>query len=133
MLTDPIADLLTRIRNAGSARHERVECPSSKIKVRIAEVLREQGYIRDFAVREDGKQGLIDIEMKYLSTGGTNNAITGIKRVSRPGCRVYVQHTRLPRVLGGMGVAILSTSRGVMTDREARKQRVGGEYLCAVW
>ena len=131
MLTDPIADLLTRIRNAGTARHEEVSCPKSRIKVCICDVLREQGYIHSYAVREDGKQGMIDISLKYL--GENEPAITGIKRVSKPGRRVYVKRQELPRVLNGMGVAILSTSRGVLTDREARKQRVGGEYLCAVW
>ena len=132
MHTDPIADLLTRIRNAQSARHVSVECPASRLKQRICEVLKQQGFIRDYTRAEDGRQGMLSIALKYLSDG-SGCAITGIQRVSRPGRRVYVGHQDLPRVRNGMGVAIVSTSQGVMTDREARNQHVGGEVLCAVW
>jgi len=130
-MTDPIGDMLTRIRNASAARHEKVLVPASRLKVKIAEVLREEGFIKDFVRHEDGAQGAITIMLKY--SGDREPAISDIKRVSKPGLRRYVPHTEIPRVLNGMGIAILSTSNGVMVDREARKQKVGGELICTVW
>jgi small subunit ribosomal protein S8 len=131
MRSDPIADLLTRIRNASNAEHEKVDIPSSRLKVRIAEVLKEEGFIKNFRVLEDSKQGVLRVYLKY---GPVNEKmISGLVRVSTPGRRVYVTHDRIPNVLGGMGLAIVSTSRGVVTDREARKQKVGGEVLAYVW
>ena len=122
-MTDPIADMLTRIRNANSAGHKTVEVPASKIKKSIAEILKEEGYINGFEMKEDGKQGVIDIEMKY---GPENEkVITGIKKISKPGLKVYAKANEVPRVLGGLGIAILSTSKGVIT--------VGGEVICYVW
>jgi small subunit ribosomal protein S8 len=129
--TDPIADMLTRIRNASSARHEKVLVPASRLKLRIAEVLKEEGFIKDYVRHEDGVQGAITILLKY--TPERDPAITDIKRVSRPGLRRYVPTDEIPRVLNGMGIAILSTSKGVLVDREARKQKVGGELICTVW
>jgi small subunit ribosomal protein S8 len=130
-MTDPIGDMLTRIRNASAARHEKVLVPASRLKVKIAEVLRDEGFIKDFVRHEDGAQGAITIMLKY--SGDREPAISDIKRVSKPGLRRYVPHTEIPRVLNGMGIAILSTSNGVMVDREARKQKVGGELICTVW
>jgi small subunit ribosomal protein S8 len=130
-LTDPIADMLTRIRNASSARHEKVVVPRSRLKVRIAEVLKAEGYIKDFVIHEDDKQGAITVMLKYGPD--REPAISDIKRVSKPGLRRYVPTTEIPRVLNGLGIAILSTSHGVMVDREARKQKVGGELICTVW
>ena len=132
-MTDPISDLLTRIRNAQQVRHPGLTVPSSKLKRRVCDVLQEQGYIVGHTFEEDGKQGLIHLDLKYLDNAGADPAILGLKRVSRPGRRVYVGALELPRVRGGMGIAIISTSKGVLTDREARKQKVGGEVLCAVW
>jgi small subunit ribosomal protein S8 len=129
--TDPIGDMLTRIRNASSARHEKVLVPRSRLKVRIAEVLKEEGFIKDFVVHQDGPQGAITILLKY--SADREPAISDIKRVSKPGLRRYVPHASIPRVLNGMGIAILSTSNGVLADREARKQKVGGELICTVW
>lgn len=130
--TDPIGDMLTRIRNASSARHEKVLVPASRLKVRIAEVLREEGFIKDFVMHKDeSKQGAITILLKY--TPEREPAINDIKRVSKPGLRRYVATGSIPRVLNGMGIAILSTSKGLMVDREARKQKVGGELICTVW
>jgi small subunit ribosomal protein S8 len=129
--TDPVADMLTRIRNASSARHEKVLVPRSRLKIRIAEVLKEEGFIKDFVVHEDGPQGAITILLKY--SADREPAISDIKRVSKPGLRRYVPHDSIPRVLNGMGIAILSTSNGVLADREARKQKVGGELICTVW
>jgi len=129
--SDPIGDMLTRIRNASNARHEKVLIPASRLKLRIAEVLREEGFIKDFVRHEDGPQGAITILLKYTPVRAP--AITDIKRVSRPGLRRYVPTDSLPRVLNGMGIAILSTSKGVLVDREARKQKVGGELICTVW
>jgi small subunit ribosomal protein S8 len=129
--TDPIGDMLTRIRNASSARHEKVLVPRSRLKVRIAEVLKEEGFIKDFLVHEDGAQGAITIFLKY--SADREPAISDIKRVSKPGLRRYVPNDSIPRVLNGMGIAILSTSNGVLVDREARKQKVGGELICTVW
>jgi small subunit ribosomal protein S8 len=129
--TDPIADMLTRIRNASSARHEKVVIPASRLKLRIAEVLKEEGFIKDFLRHEEGPQGAITVVLKY--TTDRTPAITDIKRVSKPGLRRYVPTDSIPRVLNGMGIAILSTSKGVLVDREARKQKVGGELICTVW
>jgi small subunit ribosomal protein S8 len=129
--SDPIGDMLTRIRNASNARHEKVLIPASGLKLRIAEVLREEGFLKDFVRHEDGPQGAITILLKY--TPERTPAITDIKRVSRPGLRRYVPTDSIPRVLNGMGIAILSTSKGVLVDREARKQKVGGELICTVW
>jgi small subunit ribosomal protein S8 len=130
-MTDPVADMLTRIRNASSARHEKVLVPKSRLKVRIAEVLKEEGFIKDFTVHQDGAQGAITILLKY--SADREPAISDIKRISKPGLRRYVPNDSIPRVLNGMGIAILSTSKGVMADREARKQKVGGELICTVW
>ncbi len=130
-LTDPVADFLARIRNAIRARHPKVDVPASKLKLEIARILKEEGYISSFkAVEEEGHK-LLRVYLKY----GPNNdaAISNVQRVSRPGCRVYVSRYEIPRVLGGMGINILTTPRGVMTGREARKQGVGGEILCEVW
>jgi small subunit ribosomal protein S8 len=129
--TDPIGDMLTRIRNASSARHEKVLVPRSRLKIRIAEVLKEEGFIKDFVVHQDGVQGAISILLKY--SADREPAISDIKRVSKPGLRRYVANDSIPRVLNGMGIAILSTSKGVLADREARKQKVGGELICTVW
>ena len=130
-MTDPIADMLTRIRNANTVGHETVEIPASKIKKSIAEILVEEGYINGFDVIDDNKQGTIKVQMKY----GANKerVITGIKKISKPGLRVYAGKDELPRVLGGLGVAIISTNKGVITDKEARKANVGGEVLAFVW
>jgi small subunit ribosomal protein S8 len=131
-MTDPIADFLTRIRNAILARHAEAVSPSSKLKVKIAELLAHEGYIAGFDVRK-GFAGMDEIAVKLRWADQRTNAITGLRRRSRPGQRVYVGHDRIPRVRSGLGVAILSTSRGLMTDRVARKEGVGGELLCEVW
>ena len=131
MRSDPIADMLTRIRNASRAEHEKVDIPCSRLKVRIAEILKDEGFIKNFRVLDDQKQGTLRVYLKYGS--GNEKMITGLVRVSTPGRRVYVGHTDIPSILGGMGVAVLSTPRGVVTDREARKQKVGGEVLAYVW
>ena len=130
-MTDPIADLLTRVRNANMVKHTSVDLPASNVKTKIVEILLEEGYIKGFDVIEDGKQGLIRIELKY----GENKerVITGLKRISKPGLRVYAKRTDIPKVLGGLGCAIISTSNGIITDREARKLGVGGEVICYVW
>ena len=130
-ITDAIADLLTRIRNACSAKHESVEVPSSNMKKAIVQVLLDEGYIRKFMILDDGKQGIIKIFLKY--TEDKNPAITGIKRVSKPGLRIYSSVENMPKVIKGLGIAIVSTSKGVMTDRRARKEKVGGEVLAFVW
>lgn len=131
VMTDPIADLLTRIRNANMVRHEKVEVPSSNMKVTIAEILKKEGFIRDFEKIEDEKQGTLRLFLKY----GPNNerVITGLKRISKPGLRVYAKTTEIPRVLGGLGIAIISTSKGVMTDKEARAAQAGGEVIAYIW
>ena len=131
MLSDPIADFLTRIRNASRAEHEKVDIPSSKLKLRMAEILKDEGFIKNFRVIEDNKQGVLRVYLKYA--GDEQCVITGVKRVSKPGRRVYVPKTRIPRVMGGMGVSVVSTSRGLMTDREAREAGLGGELVCQVW
>lgn len=130
-ITDPIADMLTRLRNASAARHDSVDVPASKMKKAIAEILLEEGYIKSFQIVEDGGQGVIKIALKYTATG--EKAITGIRRVSKPGLRVYAPADELPQVLRGLGVAVISTSRGVMTDKQARAAHIGGEVLAFVW
>ena len=130
-ITDPIADMLTRIRNAGSARHGTVDVPNSKMKKAIAEILLEEGYIKSFQLIDDGTQGVIRITLKYLP--GKEKAIQGLRRVSKPGLRVYAGADELPQVLRGLGIAIISTSKGIMTDKKARAQHVGGEVLAFVW
>lgn len=129
--TDVIADMLTRIRNASSAKHETVDIPASNLKRSIANILLEEGYIREIEEIEDGKQGIIRIKLKYAST--KQSVITGIRRISKPGLRVYVPKDEIPKVLGGLGIAIISTSKGVMTDKKARSEGVGGEVLAYVW
>jgi small subunit ribosomal protein S8 len=130
-ITDSIADLLTRIRNANSAKHTTVDVPASNMKKSIAKILQEEGYIRDFRVIEDGKQGIIRITLKY----GENRSqiISGLKRISKPGLRVYASAEDMPKVMHGLGIAIVSTSKGLMTDRKARAQNIGGEVLAFVW
>ena len=130
-ITDPIADMLTRIRNAGSARLETVDIPNSKMKKAIAEILLEEGYIKSFQLIDDGTQGIIRVTLKYLP--GKEKAIQGLRRVSKPGLRVYAGADELPQVLRGLGIAIISTSKGIMTDKKARAQHVGGEVLAFVW
>ena len=130
-ITDPIADMLTRIRNAGSARHETVDIPNSKMKKAIAEILLEEGYIKSFQLIDDGTQGVIRVTLKYPP--GKEKAIQGLRRVSKPGLRVYAGADELPQVLRGLGIAIISTSKGIMTDKKARAQHVGGEVLAFVW
>ncbi len=129
-ITDPIADMLTRIRNANNAKHETVDVPASKLKLAIAKILMEEGYIKSYQFIENGNQGVIKITLKYL---GKEKVITGLRRVSKPGLRVYVSSEELPKVLRGLGIAIISTSKGVMTDKNARKEHVGGEVLAFVW
>jgi small subunit ribosomal protein S8 len=130
-MSDPIADLLTRIRNASRAEHEKVDIPSSKLKVRIAEILKDEGFIKNFRVLEDDKQGTLRVYLKYGA--GNEKMISGLVRVSTPGRRLYVTHDKIPSILAGMGVALVSTSRGVVTGQDARKQKVGGEVLAYVW
>jgi small subunit ribosomal protein S8 len=129
--TDPVADLLTRIRNAINARQQKLDVPASKLKTEIARILKEEGYLSNFKATEENGRKLLRLYIKY----GSNNdaAITNLARVSRPGCRVYVGHNEIPRVLGGLGISILTTPKGVMTGRQARKTGVGGEILCEVW
>ena len=129
-ITDPIADMLTRIRNANSARHDTVDVPASNMKKSIAQILLDEGYIKSYQIVDDGTQGVIHITLKY---NGKDKVITGLRRVSKPGLRVYVGADELPRVLRGLGIAIVSTSKGVMTDREARKAGVGGEVIAYIW
>jgi small subunit ribosomal protein S8 len=131
MTSDPVADLLTRIRNGSRAEHEKVDVPSSKLKVRLCEILKDEGFIKNFRVLEDTKQNTLRVYLKYGP--GNEKVISGLVRVSKPGRRVYVAHDKVPSILAGMGVAIVSTSRGVVTDRDARKQKVGGEVLAYVW
>ena len=130
-ITDPIADMLTRIRNAGTAKHETVDVPASKMKISIAQILLDEGYIKGFQIIDDGTQGIIRITLKYLP--GKQRVIQGLRRVSKPGLRVYAGADELPRVLNGLGIAIISTSKGVMTDKEARKAAIGGEVLAYIW
>lgn len=131
MYTDPIADMLTRIRNGNSAKHKSVSIPASKVKKDLAQILLDEGYIKGYNVTEEDVQGTITVDLKY----GPNEekVITGIKRISKPGLRVYVKSNEVPRVLGGLGIAIISTSKGIVTDKVARKEGVGGEVICYVW
>ena len=130
-ITDPIADMLTRIRNANSAKHDTVSVPASNMKKAIAQILVDEGYIKDYKVVEDGKQGIIEITLKY----GPNKSqvLLGLRRVSKPGLRIYADCENMPKVMKGLGVAILSTSKGIMTDKAARKLNVGGEVLAFIW
>lgn len=130
-MTDPIADMLTRIRNSNNAKHNTVDIPASNIKKQLAEILLNEGFVKSYDIIDDGKQGIIRMDLKY----GQNNEkiISGIKRISKPGLRVYAKKDEVPRVLGGLGIAILSTSNGVMTDKDARKNGVGGEVVCYIW
>jgi small subunit ribosomal protein S8 len=130
-MTDPIADLLTRIRNANKAKFEKVIIPCSKLKVSIVDILKQEGYITDYAVKKDDKQGTIEVYLKYDQQ--KQGAITGLKRVSRPGLRMYVGKDDIPKVFNGLGISIVSTSSGLFTDRNARKKGLGGEVLCEVW
>ena len=130
-ITDTIADLLTRIRNANSAKHETVQIPASNMKKAICQILLDEGYIKNFSVEEDGKQGVITVTLKYLE--GKQPVIQGLRRVSKPGLRIYSNVEDMPKVMKGLGIAIISTSKGVMTDRDARKQNVGGEVLAFIW
>ncbi len=130
-ITDSVADMLTRIRNANAAKHDSVKIPASNMKKAIAQILVDEGYIKSFSVEEDGKQGMIEVVLKY----GPNKTpvITGLKRVSKPGLRIYTDCENMPKVMKGLGIAILSTSKGIMTDKEARKAHVGGEVLAFIW
>jgi Ribosomal protein S8 len=130
-ITDTIADLLTRIRNANSAKHETVDIPASNMKKSIAQILLDEGYIKSYTVVEDGKQGMIHIVLKYGA--GKTPVISGLRRVSKPGLRIYSDVEDMPKVMKGLGIALVSTSKGIMTDREARKQNVGGEVLAFIW
>lgn len=130
-MTDPIADFLTRIRNANIVYHNKVEAPSSKAKCAIASILKEEGFIRDYEYIDDGKQGILRVYLKYGSN--KERVITGLKRISKPGLRVYARKDSVPKVLRGLGIAIISTSRGFMTDKQARKEKTGGEVVCYIW
>jgi small subunit ribosomal protein S8 len=130
-MSDPLADMLTRIRNAGMVRYETVDVPMSNLKVGVAKVLREEGYIKDYQVIEDNKQGTLRIELKYGPHD--ERVINGLRRVSKPGLRRYVKADEIPKVLSGLGISILSTSKGIITDREARRLQIGGEILCEAW
>ena len=130
-ITDPVADMLTRIRNANTAKHESVDVPASNLKKAIAQILLDEGYIKSFEVVEDGTQGIIRIQLKYLA--GKEKVISGLRRVSKPGLRIYASAEDMPRVMNGLGVAIVSTSKGLMTDKQARKSNIGGEVLAFVW
>lgn len=130
-MTDPIADMLTRIRNALQQKHEKVSMPSSKEKVNIAKILKEEGYINDYSVEADGVKKILTIDLKYGKNG--EKVISGLKRISKPGLRVYAKAGNLPRVLSGLGTAVISTSKGVMTDRDAKKANVGGEVIAYIW
>ena len=130
-MTDPIADMLTRIRNAVTAKHEQVTIPASKLKLAIADVLRREGFIRGYEVVEEGPRKFMKVQLNY--TGKKEPVLNGLQRVSKPGLRVYVQRREIPRVYGGLGIAIISTPKGIMTGQEARRQEVGGELLCYIW
>lgn len=131
VMTDPIADMLTRLRNANSVLHEKVEIPGAKIKKAIASVLKEEGFIKDFSFTEDNKQGILTLTLKYGPE--RQKVISGIKRISKPGLRIYAKKNEIPRVLGGLGIAIVSTSKGIMSDKQARKAGLGGEVIAYVW
>ncbi len=130
-ITDAIADMLTRVRNAGTAKHESVDIPASNMKKDIARILLDEGYVKKVEFIEDSKQGIIRLTLKY--TSGKQNVISGLKRISKPGLRVYADRDKLPKVLGGLGVAVISTSKGVMTDKKARAEGIGGEVLAFIW
>ena len=130
-MTDPIADMLTRIRNANTVKHETVDVPASNMKKELARILLEEGFVRGYDVIEDEKQGIIRIQLKYGQTG--ERVISGLKRISKPGMRVYADKHEVPRVLNGLGISIISTSKGILTDKQARKENVGGEVICYVW
>jgi len=130
-MTDPIADMLTRIRNATLVKHEAVDIPSSRIKREIARILKEEGYIRDYTTIDDDKQGVLRLFLKYGSN--KEQVVSGLRRISKPGLRVYASHDKIPRVLGGLGIAIISTSKGLMTDKQARDAGIGGEVMCYIW
>ncbi|MCK5403593.1 MAG: 30S ribosomal protein S8 [Desulfobulbaceae bacterium] len=130
-MSDPLADMLTRIRNAGMVRFRSVEIPLSNIKKGVADILKKEGYINDFMIIDNEKQGVLKIDLKYDSHD--NKVITGLKRISKPGRRLYLRHDNIPKTMSGLGISILSTSKGIMTDKEARAKRVGGEILCEVW
>ncbi len=129
--TDPIADMLTRIRNAMTVKKREVAIPSSKLKVEVAKILKEEGYIRNFKVVDDNKQGILNIALKYAEDG--ESVISGLRRVSRPGCRLFCTKDSIPRVLDGLGIAIISTSKGIMTGKKSEELGVGGEILCHIW
>lgn len=131
VMTDPIADMLTRVRNASSVQHDTVDIPASNIKKEIARILLEEGYIKGYDVIEDGKQGLIRMQLKYGKNG--EKVITGIKKISKPGMRVYADRNNVPKVLNGIGISVISTSKGIVTDKQARELGVGGEVICYVW
>ena len=131
MMTDPIADMLTRIRNGNKANHLSVSLPSSNEKKAIAQILLDEGYIKGFDVEEDNKQGILTIDLKYAEEG--KKVITGLRRISKPGLRVYVKANEVPKVLNGLGIAIISTSKGLLTDKTAREENIGGEVICYVW
>ena len=131
MMTDPIADMLTRIRNSNNAKHKTVDVPASNIKKEIAQILLDEGYIKSFDFIEDNKQGMLKVELKYTQDG--DRVISGLKRISKPGLRVYANSQELPKVLGGLGLAIISTPKGIITDKTARELNVGGEVICYVW
>ena len=130
-MTDPIADMLTRVRNANTVRHENVDVTASNIKKELARILLEEGFIKGYDVIEDGKQGLIRLQLKYGKNG--EKVITGIKRISKPGMRVYADNHSVPKVLNGLGISIISTSKGILTDKQARELGIGGEVICYVW
>jgi small subunit ribosomal protein S8 len=130
-MSDPLADMLTRVRNACMVKFDVVDIPLSKVKVNVAKILKDEGYINDYHIQEGGVQGVLRIDLKYSQ--GQDRVITGIRRVSKPGRRIYVNADNIPKVMSGLGVGIISTSKGVMSDRQARKMRVGGELLCEVW
>lgn len=131
VMTDPVADMLTRVRNANVARHEKLELPASKLKTELADILKREGYVREYEVKEDSKQGVLRIYLKYGAK--EERVITGLKRISKPGKRVYAKANEVPRVLNGLGIAVVSTSNGVLSDKEARTQAVGGEVLAYIW
>ncbi len=131
MVSDPIGDFINRIRNAQKARFDKVDIPASRIKANLARILKEEGYIKNYKFIRDDKQGVLRVHLKYGES--REGALSGAKRISRPGRRAYVGHEEIPRILNGMGISIVSTSKGVMTDRQARKERIGGEVLCSIW
>ena len=131
MMTDPIADMLTRIRNASKAKHEKVDIPSSKLKMEVAKILKDEGYVKNLKLVKDRRQGVIRVYLKYSDE--ELPVITGLKRISKPGCRVYANSKAIPRVLRGLGIAILSTPKGIQTGKQAQKDNVGGEVICHVW